>query len=183
MRPLLRHTLGTLIGRDPHDRLAERVASHLREHLPDDHIVLARYAPRDRGERIPIVVVGRERLFVIEPRDEDGALLCYQDHWYRRNAAGRSHVLADSPSIRARRNVGRVRSDLGTGGFLNIAIDAAVVLTRAHPEDVGSSCVPVIAGLDPLVRHLTHGLSGAPVPDRTHALADALARNIQLAVV
>lgn len=168
---------------DPRARLADRVAQHLREQLPDDHVVLARYAARDRAERIPVVVVGRHRLFVIEPRDEDGDLVCYQDHWYRQERAWRARPLADSPSLRARRNVARVRSDLGTGGFLNIAIDAAVVLTRGRPLDVGSSCVPVIAGLDPLVRYVTRDLAGEPSPARTHALADALARNITLAAV
>lgn len=168
---------------DSRDRLAESVASHLRSQLPDDHIVLARYAPRDRGERVPVVVVGRERLVVVEPRDDEGDLACYQDHWYRRTGVARLHALADSPSIRASRNVGRVRSDLGTGGFLNVAIDAVVVLTRGRPVDVGSSCVPVIGGLDPLVRHIMLGLTDEPAPGRTHALAGALERNIRLAVV
>ena len=168
---------------DSRDRLAERVASHLRSQLPDDHIVLARYAPRDRGERVPIVVVGRWRLMVVEPRGEDGDLACYQDHWYRRTGVARLHALPDSPSLRAKRNVARVRSDLGTGGFLNVTIDAAVLLTRGRPVDVGSSCVPVIGGLESLVRHLVLGESEPPSPERTHALADALARNIRLAVV
>jgi nuclease-like protein len=175
--------LGAVSRTDARARLAERVAHHLRQYLPDDHIVLPRYAPRDRGDRIPIVVVGRQTLFVVEPRDEEGDLLCYQDHWYRRLGPGIAHPVTDSPSLRARRNVARVRSDLGTGGFINISIDAVVVLTRGRPEDVRSSCVPVISGLDPLVRYMLRALAATPAPERTHALADALAQNIKLSLV
>lgn len=180
---VLRSALATLVRGDPRDRLAERVALHLRERLPEDHIVLSRYSPRDRGDRIPVVVVGREALFVIEPRDDAGDLVCYQDHWYRRTGVSRTHTLGDSPSLRARRNVARVRSDLGTGGYMNVAIDAVVLLTRARAEDVGSSCVPVISGLDALVERIAGDLVHAPSPERTHALADALAKNITLATV
>jgi hypothetical protein len=91
-----------------------------------------------------------------------------------------AHALTDSPSLRARRNVARVRSDVGTGGFINVPIEAAVVLTRARPEDVRSSCVPVVAGLDPLTRHIVRGLAPAPAPERTQALAAALAHNIKV---
>jgi hypothetical protein len=180
---VLGRTLGTLVRGDPRDRLAEAVALHLRERLPEDHIVLARYAPRDHGDRIPVVVVGRERIFVIEPRDDAGDLVCYQDHWYRRSGVARTHPLSDSPSLRAARNVARVRNDLGTGGFMNVPIDALVVLSRGRAEDVGSSCVPVVAGLEVLVARMTRDLAGAPSPEHTHALADALARNIRLATV
>jgi len=175
--------LGTVSRTDARSRLADRVAQHLRQYLPDDHIVLSRYAPRDRAERIPIVVIGRRNLFVIEPRDDEGDLVCYQDHWYLRAGPGIAHPVADSPSLRARRNVARVRSDLGTGGFINIPIEAAVLLTRGRPEDVRSSCVPVIAGLDPLVRYMLRGLVEIPAHERTHALADALAQNIKLSLL
>ena len=175
--------LGTVTRADAHGRLADGVEAHLRASLPDDHIVLARYAPRDRGERIPVVVIGRQGLFVIETRDEVGDLVCYQDHWYRRLGPGIAHALADSPSLRARRNAARVRSDLGTGGFLNVPISAMVLLTRGTAEDVRSSCVPVLAGTDMLVRHLLHGIVETPAPERTRSLAEALARNIRLSVV
>ena len=175
--------LGTVTRGDAHGRLAEDVGSHLRAALPSDHIVLARYAPRDRGDRIPVVIIGRERLFVIEPRDEEGDLVCYQDHWYRRVGPGIAHALSDAPSLRARRNAARVRSDLGTGGYLHVPIDAAVLLTRGTPADVRSSCVPVVTGMDALLAHVLHGIAPAPAPERTRALADALARNIRLSVV
>jgi hypothetical protein len=86
-----------------------------------------------------VVVVARHAIFILEPRDEDGDLVCYQDHWYRKVGPGMAHALSDSPSLRARRNVARVRSDVGTGGFINVPIEAVVVLTRARPEDVRSS--------------------------------------------
>ena len=60
---------------DQRARLAERVALHLREHLPEDHLVLARHAPRDGGERVPVVVIGRHGLVVVEPRDDEGDLV------------------------------------------------------------------------------------------------------------
>lgn len=181
MQPL-RSVLGAVSRADTRGRLAERVAIALREHLPEDHVVLARYAPRDRGDRIALVVIGRDRLFVVEPRDEDGDVVCYQDHWYRRSGPSAAHPLADPPSLRARRNAERVRSDLGTGGFLNVRIEPLVVLTRARPDDVRSSCVPVIAGLDALVRYVLRSAAGDAAPERTHALASALEKNITLAV-
>jgi hypothetical protein len=179
----LRWVLGAVQRTAGHGRLVDQVAAHLRQHLPEDHIVLAPYEPRDRGERVPIVVVGRTTLFVVEPRDDEGDLVCYQDHWYRREGPGIAHVLSDSPSLRARANARRVRSDLATGGFINVPIEALVVLTRGRPDDVGSSCVPVVSGVDGLTRHLLRGAGGDPTPDHTHALATALARNIKLTTV
>ena len=57
---------------DVRGRLADKVAAYLRAQLPEDHLVLARYAPRDGAERVPVVVIGGSGLVVIEPRDEDG---------------------------------------------------------------------------------------------------------------
>lgn len=175
--------LGTVTRGDAQGRLAESVALHLRAALPSDHLVLPRYAPRDRGERIPVVIIGRERVFVVEPRDEEGDLVCYQDHWYRRAGPGIAHALSDPPSLRARRNAARIRSDLGTGGYLHVPIDAAVLLTRGAAADVRSSCVPVVAGVDALIAHVLHGIAPEAAPERTRALADALARNIRLSAV
>jgi len=179
MRSLV-SVLDSMRRTDPRARLAERVALQLREALPDDHVVLSRYAPRDKGDRVALVVIGRDRLFVIEPRDEDGDLVCYQDHWYRRDSPNAARPLVDPPSLRARRNAERIRVDLGTGGFLNVRIDPVVVLTRARPDDVRSSCVPVIAGVDALVRYMLQSALGTEAPERTHALASALARNINV---
>jgi hypothetical protein len=180
MRPL-RSVLEAVSRGDARGDLAERVAALLREQLPEDHVVLARYAPRDRGARVALVVIGRDRLFVVEPRDEDGDLVCYQDHWYRRSGPNAAHPLADPPSLRARRNAERIRGDLGTGGFLNVRIEPLVVLTRGRPDDVRSSCAPVIAGVDALVRYMRRAALGDAAPERTHALASALAKNITLA--
>ncbi len=168
---------------DPRARLAERVALYLKEQLPEDHIVLARHAPRDGGERVPVVVIGRDRLVVIEPRDDEGDLVCYQDHWYRRIDGGVAQSIGDPPSLRARVNAARLRGDLGTGGVVNVPVEPIVLLTRGRPDDVRSSCVMVIAGLDPLVRHLLGRASAPAVPERTRALASALDHAITLATV
>ena len=171
----------TAIGRgDTRARLAERVATYLRQQLPEDHVVIALHAARDGGARVPVVVIGRDRVVVIEPRDDEGELLCYQDHWYRSEAGRLTETLSDPPSVRAHDNAARVRNDLGTGGFLNVQIEPIVVLTRGKPDDVRSSSVPVIAGLDPLVRHILTRRVSSTDRVRTLALAAALARNITL---
>ena len=166
---------------DARGRLADKIASYLRGQLPGDFLVLARYAPRDGGDRVPVVIIGRGGLVIVEPRDDDGAFVCYQDHWYKAIGVV-AHALGDAPSLRARDNGIRVKRDLGTGGFINVKVDALVLLTKGEPVDVRSSCVPVIAGLDPLVRHLLQRASAVPAPEDTRALAEALAHPIKLSV-
>jgi hypothetical protein len=174
----------TAVGRvDPRARLGDRVALSLREQLPPDSVVLARHAPRDHGERIPVVIIDHRGLVVIEPRDDEGDLVCYQDHWYRRIDGRVAQSIGDPPSLRARANAARLKSDLGTGGVTNVPVDALVLLTRGRPEDVRSSCVPVIAGLDPLIRHLLARDASPADPKRTRAVIAALAHNINLAMV
>jgi hypothetical protein len=174
------HWARSAIGKgDTRARLAERVATYLRQQLPEDHVVLALHAARDGG-RVPVLVIGRDRVVVVEPRDEEGELLCYQDHWYRSVAGRLTETLSDPPSLRAHENASRVRNDLGTGGYMNVQIEPVVVLTRGKPDDVRSSSVPVIAGLDPLVRHILSRRVSSTDRVRTLALAAALARNITL---
>ena len=56
------------------------------------------------------------------------------------------------------------------------------MLTRGQPEDVGSSCVSVIAGMDALVRHLeAHARPDSST--ETRALVGALSGPIKLATV
>jgi hypothetical protein len=166
---------------DPRARAADSVALALREQLPDDHLVLARHAPRDGGERIPVVVIGRHRLVVIEPRDDEGDLVCYQDHWYRHIEGAMAQSIGDPPSLRAKTNAQRLRRDLGTGGFINVPIEPIVVLTRGHALDVRSSCVEVIEGIDSLVRHVLVLAEGPADPEHVRALAGALEHPINLA--
>ena len=169
---------------DPRARLADRVALYLEQQLPpDEYLVLARHAARDGNDRIPVVIIGPDRLVVIEPRDDEGDLVCYQDHWYRRVEGGDAQTLGDQPSLRARANALRLRRDLGTGGFINVPIEPIVLLTRGRADDVRSSCVPVVAGIDSLVRYLLAHSSSSAGPERTHALASALAQNIKVSVV
>ena len=170
-----------MFGADPRGRLAEKVAAYLREQLPEGHLVLARYAPRDGGDRVPVVVIGGAVVVVVEPRDEEGDFVCYQDHWHRGEGAV-AHPLSDAPSLRARDNAARVKRDLGTGGFITVKVEPLVVLTRGRPANVRSSCVPVIAGLDPLVRHVAQHASTPPSPEHARALADALDHPIRLAL-
>jgi hypothetical protein len=166
---------------DARGRLSDKIASYLRGQLPGDFLVLSRYAPRDGGDRVPLVIIGRSGLVIVEPRDDDGAFVCYQDHWYKAIGVV-AHPLGDAPSLRARDNGIRVKRDLGTGGFINVKVDALVLLTKGEPVDVRSSCVPVIAGLDPLVRHLLQRAAAVPAPEDTHALAEALAHPIKLSL-
>ena len=178
----LRTALAALAGHGPRARLAERGAAYLGERLPDDYVVLARYAPRDvSSDLVPLVVLGPHGVLVVELRDEEGALVCYQDHWYRRTSAGMSHPLSDSPSKRAHANAARVKSDLSSGGFIYTTVESVVVLTRGQPDDVGSSCVPVITGLDGLVRHLETHTRRDSSAEHTRALVRALSGPIRLA--
>lgn len=180
----LRSAFRTLAAYGPRARLAERTAAHLTERLSTDDVVMARYAPRDMSaDVVPLVVLGPHGVLVVEPRDEEGALVCYQDHWYRRAGPGVSHPLSDSPSKLARANAARVKRDLASGGFIYTPVEAVVVLTRGTADDVASSCVPVIAGMDALVRHLETRVQRDSSLEHTHALVGALSGPIRLASV
>jgi hypothetical protein len=170
-----------LAAHGPRARLAERAAAYLGERLSTDYVVLVRYAPRDESsDVVPLVVLGPHGVLVVEPRDEEGALVCYQDHWYRRSGPGVSHPLSDSPSKRARANAARVKGDLASGGFIYTPVEGVVVLTRGKADDVGSSCVPVIAGMDALVRHLEAQTQRDSSSQHTQALVGALSGPIRL---
>ena len=117
----LRSAFAVLAGGGSRGRLAERAAAYLGERLSTDYVVLARYAPRDvSSDVVPLVILGPHGVLVVELRDEEGALVCYQDHWYRRTAPGVSHPLSDSPSKRAhakaqlRDRIERMRTELMT---------------------------------------------------------------------
>ena len=179
----LRTAFAALAGHGPRARLAERAAAELGERLSADYIVMARYAPRDGSDAVPLVVLGPNGVLVVEPRDDEGALVCYQDHWYRRTGPGTSHPLSDSPSKRAHANAAHVKGDLASGGFIYTPVESVVVLTRGQPEDVGSSCVPVIAGMDALVRHLEAHARPDSSTGHTRALVGALSGPIKLATV
>lgn len=178
----LRSAFTALAARGPRARLAERAAAYLGQRLPSDYVLMARYAPRDdSSDVVPLVVLGPHGVLVVEPRDEEGALVCYQDHWYRRTGPGISQPLSDSPSKRARFNAARVKSDLASGGFIYTPVEGVVVLTRGQPADVGGSCVPVIAGMDALMRHLEARARLDGSAERTGALVGALSGPIRLA--
>lgn len=178
----LRSAFAAFSGNGTRARLADRAAAYLEERLSSDHVVMARYAPRDvSSDVVPLVVVGPHGVLVVEVRDEEGALVCYQDHWYRRTGPGVSHPLSDSPSKRAQANAARVKGDLSSGGFIYTSVGSVVVLTRGQPADVGSSCVPVIAGMDGLVRHIEAHRRRDSSTEQTQALVGALSGPIRLA--
>ena len=180
----LRSAFAALAGARPRARLAERATAYLGERLSTDYVVLTRYAPRDLGsDLVPLVILGPHGVLVVEPRDEDGALACYQDHWYRQTGPGVSHPLSDSPSKRAQANAARVKGDLASGGFIYTPVGSVVVLTRGQPDDVGSSCVPVIAGMDALVRHLEAHAQRDNSTEHIRGLVGALSGPIKLASV
>jgi len=101
-----------------------------------------------------MVVIGPPGVVVIEPRDERGEVLCYDDHWYRKQKYGvgrRFH--GQSPSQRARWNASRVRGDISVERG-PIPVEAVVVFTAAHIADVSSSSVPAFEGLPAIVDRL-----------------------------
>jgi hypothetical protein len=165
--------------------VAERAASYLEEHLPESFVVVSHFAPRDGGDDVPLVIVGPPGVLVVQPREQEGEVVCVRDIWYRSRAQGIGRRLP-GPSVSrvARWNGGRVRRDLATGGFVRVSVEACVVfMGGARVGDVASSCVPVYEGLDALVTHLEEDLQLQSSPMRTRALADALVGPARLAVV
>jgi hypothetical protein len=135
--------------------LADQTAAYLSDHLPEGYVVVPHYAPRDGAEdEVPMVVIGPPGVVVIEPRDEAGEVLCYDDHWYRKQKYGvgrRFH--GPSPSQRARWNAARVRGDISADPT-RTPVEAVVVFTTAHLADVSSSSVPAFEGLPAIVDRL-----------------------------
>ncbi len=168
---------------DGRGRLADDVATYLRDRLPDDHVVLTHYAPRDSAaEKVAVAVIGRSGVTLIEPRDEQGEIVCVADRWYRLDGHRATHRIDDSPSRRARWNATRVRSDIATAGFLHTPVEAVVVFTRARLGDCTGSCVMPLEGGDALVRHLLRNGAGAAVSkERARAIALVLAGALRLA--
>src|SRR2546426_57149 len=95
-------------------RLADRTASYLAERLPESFVVVPHYGPRDgAGDEVAMVVIGPPGVVVIEPREEGGEVLCYEDHWYRKQKYGVGRRFqGQSPSQRVRWNASRVRGDI-----------------------------------------------------------------------
>jgi hypothetical protein len=136
--------------------LADRTAEYLSDHLPESYVVVPHYAPRDgTDEEVPMVVIGPPGVVVIEPRDEAGEVLCYEDNWYRKRKYGvgrRFH--GPSPSQRARWNAARVRGDISVD-TARTPVEGVVVFTSAHLADGSRSSVPVLEGLPAIVDRLT----------------------------
>jgi hypothetical protein len=91
---------------------------------------------------------------VIEPRDERGEVLCFEDHWYRKQKYGigrRFH--GQSPSQRARWNAARVCGDISVDS-VRTPVEGVVVFTSAHLADVSSSSVLALEGLPAIVDRL-----------------------------
>ncbi|MGH2450256.1 MAG: hypothetical protein ACRDGE_03090 [Candidatus Limnocylindria bacterium] len=156
-------------------REAEAIARTLRERLGETVRVIAPYRPRDGGDRaVPLVLLGPLAVLVVEPCAAEGDLVCYQDHWYARRGTAQRRI-DDAPSTRARWNAARVRSDIATGGFMHVVIDAAVVVTRGRVLDCASSCVPVLDGVEALAAHAAERCGDAREdPDKAAGLARAL---------
>ena len=135
--------------------LADRTAAYLSDHLPEGYVVVPHYGPRDGAEdEVPMVVIGPPGVVVIEPRDEGGEVLCYEDHWYRKQKHGVGRRFqGQSPSQRARWNASRVRGDISVEPT-RTQVEAVVVFTSAHIAAVSSSSVPVFEGLPAIVDRL-----------------------------
>lgn len=135
--------------------LADRTAAYLADHLPGEYVVVPHYGPRDGAEdEVPMIVIGPPGVFVIEPRDEDGEVICHDDLWYRRQKYGVGRRFnGQSPSQRALWNAARVRGDISVES-VRTPVDAIVVFTTAHLADVTSSSVPALEGLQAIVDRL-----------------------------
>jgi hypothetical protein len=135
--------------------LVDRTAAYLCDHLPEGYVVVPHYGPRDGAdEEVPMVVIGPPGVIVIEPRDEAGEVLCYEDHWYRMQKYGVGRRFpGQSPSQRARWNAARVRGDI-SGDSARTPVEGVVVFTSAHIGDVSSSSVPAVEGLPAIVDRL-----------------------------
>ena len=143
--------------------LADRTAAYLSDHLPAGYVVVTHYGPRDGADdEVPMVVIGPPGVVVIEPRDEGGEVVCYEDHWYRKQKYGvgrRFH--GQSPSQRARWNASRVRGDIAIDAN-RTPVEAVIVFTSAHLAEVASSSVPALEGLPAIVDRLV-GTSREPM--------------------
>jgi hypothetical protein len=135
--------------------LADRTAAYLADHLPEGYVVVPHYGPRDGADdEVPMVVIGPPGVVVIEPRDEGGEVLCFDDLWYRKQKYGVGRRFqGQSPSQRARWNASRVRGDIGVDPT-RTSVEAVVVFTCAHIADVSSSSVPAFEGLPAIVDRL-----------------------------
>jgi hypothetical protein len=132
--------------------LADRTAAYLAKHLPAGYVVVPHYGPRDGAEdEVPMVVIGPPGVVVIEPRDEAGEVLCYEDHWYRKQKYGVGRRFqGPSPTRRARWNAARVRGDIAIDRT-RTPVEAFVVFTSARIADVSRSSVPALEGLPAIV--------------------------------
>jgi nuclease-like protein len=135
--------------------LADRTAAYLTDHLPKGYVVVPHYGPRDGAEdEVPMVVIGPPGVVVIEPRDEAGEVVCYDDHWYRKQKYGVGRRFqGQSPSQRARWNASRVCDDISVEPA-RTTVEALVVFTSARIGDTSSSSVPAFEGLEAIVDRL-----------------------------
>ncbi len=164
-----------------HGRLAHRVSTRIRAALPADFTVLPHYLPRDSGDgEVDVVVVGPSGLFAIEVRSVRNDVACYQDLWFETGRGG-SARLEDSPSRVARWNATRVQSDVALHGFVRTPVQPVVVFANGRIADVASSSVPVVAGIDALVAHLSRPAEAPVSPQRARAIAQALDARIAFA--
>jgi hypothetical protein len=135
--------------------LADRTAAYLLEHLPEGYVVVPHYAPRDGvDDEVPMVVIGPPGVLVIEPRDESGEVLCYDDNWYRKQKYGIGRRFGGpSPSQRARWNAARVSGDISADSA-RTRVEGVIVFTSAHIADVSRSSVAALEGLPAIVDRL-----------------------------
>ena len=163
-------------------KLAERVADKLSTALGPEYVVLTEYAPRGGGPVVPVIVVGPGGISAIEPLGEDARYGCYNDGWHRVEAQSLQH-LAVSPSRRAREDASRVRSDISGGGHIRTNVEPYVLIERGSGEDLASSTVPVIVGIDALADRLRSRAPRSEASARqVQAVADALTRPLAVAI-
>jgi hypothetical protein len=128
-----------------------RVNKLLNETLSDDYFLIN--GVRFRGGDIDHIVLGPNRVFVLETKNWSGKITCNGDQWQRQS--GRR--IASSPSEQAKRNAANVRRIIEASGTLpfTVWVEAIVVFTNTRTDlQTHNPTIPILK-LNQLPNHLS----------------------------
>lgn len=156
-------------------------SAKVRDALPEEFALITGYVPRDAADgAIDMIIVGPTGVFAVEMCESAGTLACYEDIWYRKHTTSAWRVDA-SPSVAARRNAERLRSDVRTGGFVRATVEPLVVLVYGHTVELTGCSAAVAEGVEGLVRQVRLW-NRAPLSDqRARAIARTLSGTLGIA--